>query len=232
MEGMHNGKKFLEVAKQSKKPIIVLKGGRSEKGAKATLSHTGSLAGSYQVYQGALKQAGCIVTESLEEMFHIAKLFVMLPKPKGKRVQVITNGGGYGIITIDELQQQKVELAEMSSKTRIFLKHHVPKIVIISNPMDLVGDATNERYGLAIKMCVDDKNIDLLLVIVLHQTPLIDENIVEVIKNHAGKKPIIIISTGGKQTKILSRKFESLHIPVFSFPRDAVSALKKYLEFF
>ncbi len=230
IEGIHNGKKFLEIAKQSKKPIIVLKGGRSEKGAKATLSHTGSLAGSYQVYQGALKQAGCIVTESLEEMFHIAKLFVMLPKPKGKRVQVITNGGGYGILTIDELEQQNLKLAELSQRTINFLKHHVPKIVIISNPMDLVGDATNERYGLALKMCVDDKNIDIILLIILHQTPLIDENIVEVIKTHTGKKPIIVISTGGKQTRILSKEFESLHIPVFSFPRDAVSALKKWLR--
>ncbi len=232
IEGIHDGKKFLEVVKQSTKPIIVLKGGRSEKGAKATLSHTGSLAGSYQVYQGALKQASCIVTESLEEMFDIAKLFVMLPKPKGKRVQVITNGGGYGIMTVDELEQQGLVLAELSQKTRSFLKHHVPKIVIISNPIDLIGDATNERYGLALKMCVDDKAIDIILLIILHQTPLIDEHIVEVVNKHTGKKPIIIISTGGKQTDTLSRRFEKLSIPVFSFPRDAVSALKKYLEFF
>ncbi|MDP3728326.1 MAG: CoA-binding protein [bacterium] len=230
IESIHDGRKFMAVAKKIKKPIIILKGGRSQQGAKATLSHTGSLAGSYEIYKGAFEQSGVIVSESLEEVFHIAKLCEMLPKAKGKRVQVITNGGGYGILTIDECEAQKISLAKMSQHTRNFLKHHVPKIVTIANPMDLVGDTTNERYGLALKMCIDDKNIDVILLIILHQTPLIDENIVEVVRKHAGKKPIIVISTGGEQTKILSRKFEEARVPVFSFPKDAVSALKKWLE--
>ena len=232
IEGIHDGKKFLRIAKNIKKPIILIKGGKSQRGAHATLSHTGSLAGSYEIYKGACTQAGIIVADSLEEVFHIAKLFVMLPKPKGNRVQVITNGGGYGILTIDELETQKIPLADMTPKTRAFLKHHVPKIVSISNPMDLVGDATNERYGLALKMCVDDKNIDVIVLIILHQTPLIDENIINLVAAHKGKKPIIVLSVGGKQTAILSKKMEAQHIPVFAFPKDAVSALKKWYTFF
>jgi len=230
VEGIQEGRKFMDAAKKIKKPIILLKGGRSEHGAKATLSHTGSLAGSYEIYKAACEQSGIIVSESLEEVFDIAKLFEMLPKPKGKRVQVITNGGGYGILTIDECEAQKVHLAEMSFHTREFLKHHVPKIVTIANPIDLVGDTTNERYGLTLKMCVDDKKSDIIILIILHQTPLIDENIVEVVKKHTGKKPIIVISTGGKQTKILSKRFEEARIPVFTFPKDAVSAIKKWVE--
>ena len=232
VEGIHDGKRFLEVAKKAKKPIIIIKGGKSQKGAHATLSHTGSLAGSYEIYKGAFKQAGVITADSLEEVFHIAKLFVTLPKPRGKRVQIITNGGGYGIMTTDELEMQGLPLAEMSSQTRSFLKHHVPKIVIISNPMDLVGDATNERYGLALKMCVDDKNIDLIFLLILHQTPRIDEKIIDVVKAHKGKKPIIILSVGGKQTHILSRRFESLQFPVFAFPKETVSAVKKWVEWY
>ena len=232
LEGIQNGKRFLDLAKKSKKPIIVIKGGKSEKGAHAALSHTGSLAGSYEIYKGAFAQAGVIVAESLEEVFNIAKLFITLPKPKGKKVQIITNGGGYGILTVDEVEKQGLPLAEMSAKTKLFLKHHVPKIVIIANPMDLVGDATNERYGLALKMCVDDKNIDLILLIILHQTPLIDEKIIDIVAVHKGKKPIIVLSAGGKQTKILSRRFESLNIPVFAFPQEAVTSLKKYIEYF
>jgi len=232
IEGLHEGKRFLTVAKKIKKPIIVMKGGKAEKGAQATLSHTGSLAGAYEIYKGAFKQSGVILSESIEEVFDIAKLFVTLPHPKGKKVQVITNGGGYGILTVDELEQQGLPLAEMGDKTRKFLQHHVPKIVTVANPIDLLGDATNERYGLAIKMCMDDKNSDLILLIILHQTPFIDEKIVPIVKKHAGKKPIIVISTGGKQSRFLSRKLEALDIPVFSFPREAVSVLKKWLEYF
>ncbi len=232
IESIHNGKRFLEVAKESKKPIIIIKGGKSKRGAHATLSHTGSLAGKYEIYLGAFKQAKVITADSLADVFAIAKLFVTLPQPKGKRVQVITNGGGYGILTVDELESQRLPLADISLRTKSFLQHHFPKLVSISNPMDLVGDATNERYGLAIKMCMDDKNVDIILLIILHQTPLIDENIVPLVEKHKGKKPIIIISSGGKQTKLLSKRFESLSIPVFSFPREAITAIKKWAEWF
>jgi len=232
IEGIKDGKKFMAAAKKIKKPIIAIKGGKSEKGAKATLSHTGSLAGSYEIYKGAWKQAGIIVAESLEEMFDTAKLFEKLPAPKGKKIQVITNGGGYGILTVDELERQGLTLATMSNTSRDFLRHHLPKIVIVNNPLDLVGDATNERYGMALNVCLKDKNIDIILLIILHQTPLIDEKIVDLLKKFHGKKPIIIISTGGKQTRRLSEKLENYNFPVFSFPTDAVSALKKYVEYF
>ncbi|MBI5797345.1 CoA-binding protein [Candidatus Woesearchaeota archaeon] len=232
IEGVKEGKKFMDIAKKINKPIIVIKGGKTEQGAKAAMSHTGSLAGSYDIYKGAFKQSKIIIADSLDEMFHIAKLFEKLQTPKGKRIQVITNGGGYGILTIDALGLNNLQLAQMSSTSHAFLKHHVPKLVIISNPMDLVGDVTNERYGLALNICAKDKNIDILLVVVLHQTPLINKQITEVFRKVQGGKPIIVISTGGTTTKEISATLENINIPVFEFPEEAVHAIKKWLDYY
>lgn len=231
IEGIKDGRRFMEVAQKIKKPIIAIKGGRTEHGAKATLSHTGSLAGSYEIYKGAWKQSRIVIADSLQEVFDIARLFEKLPKPDGKRVQVITNGGGYGILAIDALAAGGMPLAALSARSKEKLKQHLPKIVRVDNPLDLVGDATDARYDLALNVCVSDKNVDVILLIILHQTPLLTEKIVDVVKKYHGQKPIVIVSTGGKQTKILSERLERDGFPVFTFPETAVQALKKFLEY-
>jgi acyl-CoA synthetase (NDP forming) len=144
IEAVKNGKKFLRVAKEisKKKPIIVMKGGITEGGAKAALSHTGSLAGSSDVYLSAFKQTGLIKVNGLREMFNVARLFELSVRPKGKRVQIITNGGGYGIISADLVLFNNLKLARLSKKNKLDLKRKFPKIVIVNNPMDLVGDTT------------------------------------------------------------------------------------------
>lgn len=222
----------MEVAQKIKKPIIAIKGGRTEHGAKATLSHTGSLAGSYEIYKGAWKQSRIVIADSLQEVFDIARLFEKLPKPEGKRVQVITNGGGYGILAIDALEGSGLPLAALSARSKEKLKWHMPKIVSVNNPLDLVGDATDERYDLALETCMNDKNVDAILLIILHQTPLLTEKVVDIVKKYFGKKPIVVVSTGGKQTKMLSEKLEHAGFPVFDFPETAVHALNKFLEYF
>ncbi len=232
IEGIADGKRFMEVARKIKKPIIAVKGGKSKQGNKATLSHTGSLAGSYEIYKGAWKQSNIVVADSLQELFSIAKLFEKLPNPKNKNIQVITNGGGYGILTIDAIESLNLSLAKISNESRKYLEKHVPKIVTIDNPIDLVGDATNERYDTALKICVTDRNIGVIVLIILHQTPLIDEDIVNVLKKFRGRKPIILVSTGGEQTKLISKKIEKIGFPVFTFPEAAVSALKKWVDWY
>ena len=233
LEGIKDGIRFLKVAKKIKKPIIVIKAGRTESGQKATMSHTGSLAGSYKVHEGAFKQANIILVESIKEMFDVAKLFTLLSaQPKKKTIQVITNGGGFGIITTDVLESTGLEMATLSQKTVSQLKKKFSKLVTVANPMDLVGDVTNERYSQAIKACVEDNNIGVLVVIVLTQTPLIDEDIVNVIATYKKKKPIIILSLGGKYTEKVSDKFRRKEFPVFEYPEDVAKALLGYLQFF
>ncbi len=227
IEGIKDGKRFIRTCKRIKKPIIVIKGGKTEKGSKATLSHTGSMAGAYNIYKGAFKQANLIVADSLEQMFHIAKLFITCPKPKGDRVQVITNGGGYGIVTTDGLELNNIPLAKLSNRTKKKLKQ-LPEICIVSNPMDLVGDADTKRYKLAIETCLKDKNNDILLVILLPQTPLITKDITKVFTK--SKKPIVLVMTGGKQTLAFKKVLEDHGLPVFDFPDHAVRALKKFIH--
>jgi acetate---CoA ligase (ADP-forming) len=226
VEAIKNGKKFMQVAKRINKPIIVIKGGRTEKGSKATLSHTGSMAGSYEIYKGAFKQSGLIIADSLQEMFHIAKLYSNL-NANGKRVQVITNGGGYGIITTDTLAENNIPLAKLSPKTKKRLTVLFPKICSINNPMDLVGDATDERYKVAIDACMRDSNIDFLLVILLPQTPLISKKVINELRKFK-KKPMAFIVTGGERTKPFSKELNK-YFPVFEYPSEAVRALKKFI---
>ena len=231
IEAIKDGKKFLKVAKKIKKPIIVIKGGKSERGNKATMSHTGSLAGAWQVYQGAFKQAGVILADNVEQMFHIAKLFEKLPKPKGNKVQVITNGGGYGIVVTDTLVTSKIPMAKMGKQSIHYLTAHVPKIAIVGNPLDLTGGATNKQYNLSLRTAFTDHKVDIILLVLLHQTPSIDEKMVSIVNKYK-KKPLLVVSTGGKQTEALSRKIESNGTPVFRFPEQAVYALKKWLDFY
>ena len=234
VEGIKNGKKFLETARKIKKPIIAIKGGITQQGSKATLSHTGSLAGDAEVYKGAFKQAGIILAESLEDMFNYARVLEVCQKPKGDRVQIVTNGGGYGVISSDALNINNLTPAVLSKESKDYLKKIMPERVIISNPMDLLGDTTTHRYKHALDACIKDKNIDIILLLVLHQTPLLTTSIVEIITefNDMQKKPIIVVSTGGEFTQVLKKNLETNKIPCFDYPEQAVRAIKKLTEFY
>lgn len=237
VESIKDGRKFLKVVKKvsKKKPIIAIKGGMTKAGESATLSHTGSLAGNAAVYLGVFKQVGIISVDNLNDMLNIASLFEKSIKPKGNRVQVMTNGGGYGILSIDAIDKNKnLDYAKLSEKTTKYLKKIFPKIATVGNPMDLVGDATNERYKEAIYSCLKDKNIDILLVIALFQTPLITANLVEIISeaNLLKKKPIFVVSSGGKFTNVLRRALEDNGVMTFTFPSEAVDAISGFVEYY
>ncbi len=236
IEGVKAGRRFIDVCKKvsQKKPIIVIKGGVSEAGAQATLSHTGSLAGSAAVYAGAFKQAGVIEVHSLRELFGFARIFETCIAPKGKRVQVITNGGGYGILCTDAIEHYALQMAAMNEKTKAALKRQFSPLVSVNNPIDLVGDADNERYKIAISAALDDKGVDIVLVVLLFQTPLLTEAIVEIVSelNSAHKKPIITVSTGGDYTTELQEKLSEQGVPTFTFPNEAVKAIKALCDYY
>jgi len=237
VEAVRDGRKFIEVMNKvtKKKPVVVIKGGMTEEGNKATLSHTGSLAGSVEVYFGVFKQVGIIRADNLNEMLNYASVFEKLMKPKGNRVQVITNGGGFGILSADAISLNKnLEMAKLSSKSISGLKKKLSKLVSLSNPLDLVGDASTESYKLALEYCMDDKNIDAILLIVLYQTPLITTDIVDVISemNELKKKPIIVVSAGGEFTEVLSESLESNGMVTFTFPEEAVKSMSALVEYY
>ncbi|MBX4196814.1 CoA-binding protein [Candidatus Pacearchaeota archaeon] len=232
IEGIKDGEKFFNTLKKVSKikPIVAIKGGLTEQGGKAVLSHTGALAGKKEVYLGIFKQTGVIYAESLEEMFDVASLLEKGVACKGNRVQIITNGGGYGILSTDAISSaHNLVLASLSSETASNLKKAFPPTVSVHNPLDLVGDATTERYKIALEACSKDDGIDAILLIVLYQTPLITTDIVEVIgeMHRETKKPIVVVSTGGEFTQNLSYSLADSGLPTFSYPENAVKALDK-----
>lgn len=235
VEGVVDGKKFMDVCRRvsAKKPIIALKGGVTDAGKKAALSHTGSLAGSADFYFGAFRQAGIITARTIRDVFDFLKIFEKVQfKPKGRRIQVITNGGGFGILCSDEIAGLGLEMAEMSPALKRSLKKKLPPIAVVENPIDLLGDADNERYRLALEACVKDTNIDVVLVVILPQTPLIEEvSIVSVISGFKGRKPIVAITAGSEFSDKLKKDIENAGLPCFTFPSDAVNAIKAYLEY-
>jgi len=233
IEGVHDGKKFLEVAKKCKKPIIVIKGGVTKEGGKAAKSHTGSLAGSAEVYFGAFKQANLVVAHKLEELFEFVKLFEKESvAAKGDRVQVITNGGGYGILTADALVHYGLKLAKAGKPIKE-LKKVFPPTVVVDNPFDVLGDATTERYKLALDASIKDPNNDSILLVVLPQTPRVERDIVDVVKaaNKKSTKPIVMVTTGSEYSIEMKKKFEAAGLPCFTFPANAVRALAAYTHY-
>ncbi len=234
VEQIKDGKKFLEIAKKvsKKKPLIVFKGGVTEQGNKAAMSHTGSLAGNSKIYEGIFKQVNAIQVENLEDLFFVANLFEKLGNFKnlGDKIQVITNGGGYGIICADQIGKNGLKLSEFSSKIKEKLKKELP--CNISNPLDLMGDVTNERYKVALENCLDDPNSDLILLVILYQTPLINEDLADIVSeiNEKKKKPIVLIVPKTESEFNMSDTLEDKGLVCFEFPEDAVRVLKKFLR--
>ncbi len=236
VEGIKNGEKFFQALSKVtlKKPVIVLKGGLTDDGKRATMSHTGSLAGDSAVFFGVLEQTNAIRANSLEEMFHIAALVEKGVQFGSNKLQIITNGGGYGILSTDSIASSKhIKLATLSSNSINEIKKFAPKYMNVGNPLDLLGDATTERYKRAIEVCISDSGVDGLMVIALYQTPLLTTEIVEIISeaHNNSKKPIIVVSTGGEFTDLLSRSLRERGLPVFSYPDEAITALDKLIAY-
>jgi len=234
-EGVKQGRKFYDIAKKvsKKKPIIVLKGGITSEGTAAVSSHTGSLAGEYEIFHAAMKQSGVITADNLEEIFDFARVLATQPKPKGNRVHVITDGGGFGVLATDWIINNGLKLAEMDKETLKKLKKQYPPHVVLKNPLDLTGDATVERYRIAMDAAAADKNVDMMAVITLFQIPTLTAEIIDVVSAVAGKcnKPLIVIAAGGRFTEVLKKSIEDFGTPTFSYPEKAAKALSALYEF-
>ncbi len=233
LEAVEDGKKFMKISRKvsKKKPIVLLKGGKFKESEEATLSHTGSMAGSSEVYSAAFKQSGIIEVNSIREMFDTAKLLEKKKKPKGNKIQIITNGGGYGIITTDNVLKNNLKLSNIRNKEKI--KKKLLPIAVVKNPIDLTGSANDEHYKIAIENSLKDKDVDILVVILLPQLPSISKNIVNIFSNmnKLTKKPFVVIMTGGESNKIYKEKLEEKDIPVYDLPNDAINSIKNLIKY-
>jgi len=234
LEGVKDGRRFLEVARKitPKKPIVVIKAGKSAAGAEAAKSHTGSLAGAAEAYKAAFKQAHVIEAETLDQLFEFAKIFDQ-PLPKGKRVGIITNGGGMGVLATDSLEAEGLSLAKLSGATNSSLRLSLPAYANVRNPLDIIGDADSHRYEIAINAMMKDENVDIILLIILFQTAAIDSGVVNIAirASDLKKKPIIAVCTGGEYTEMHKRIMESYGVPTYDSPSSAMRSIARIVEY-
>ena len=235
IEGVKRGKELIEIAKKvtKVKPVIVIKAGVTEEGAKAAHSHTASLAGNNEAYDALFKQFGFVRAKDLSELLNFAKIFSSENLPKGDRVAIVTNGGGTGVLATDAVYLNGLKLAEFSEETKKELRKVMPDIVNIRNPLDLAGDADEKRYSDALSIISKDPNIDMFIVIALFQTPGADSSVAEKLiyfkKNI--EKPMIVVTTGSDFTQTHKIMMESSGLPVYDSPMAAASALAELYKY-
>jgi len=230
IEGIKDGRRFIDVltkVSQNKK-VIILKGGISKRGSDAAKSHTAAIAGDNIIFSTAIKQAGAYEVSSINEMFNLAKIFSNY-KNKINNIQIITNGGGLGVLTSDQLDINKINLAELSSESITKIKKIVPEYAIVKNPIDLTGDATTERFIEVTKICLADKKVDSIVLLLLFQLPSLTKNIVEELEKlkRSTSKPIFIVSIGGVQTKEFTTSLEKNGVVCFSDPKYFAESIMK-----
>ena len=233
LEGVKDGRKFLEVARNAtkKKPVVILKSGRTEAGAKAAASHTGSLAGSYTIYQAAFEQTGVLEARSMRQLFNYAKALTMQKPAKGDRVAIVTNGGGAGVMMSDGLLEVGLKLAELTEETKekfakAIVEGKLPAHMSYKNPIDIIGDAPSRRYEVAMRYALEDENVDVLAVIALFQSPALDDGIVEAVgRMQEYGKPVVFIAPGGAYPEKMARRIEKTGVPVFETVEDGVDAV-------
>jgi len=235
LESTVDGRRLVETAEKvvKNKPIVALKAGVTARGVQAVLSHTGSVAGRDEIYDAAFKQSGIIRAYGPQDLFDVARAMANQPLPKGDRVAIVTNGGGFGVIATDAVDGYGLKMADFSEKTKRYLKEHLPQIVSKHNPVDLVGDADAERYRLAIDALLEDPNVDEIVVIILFQTPNLQPDIVGVLAAASDKrqKPILVCTTGGDFAELHTRMLERAGVQVYPSPRRVVRVMATLLEY-
>ncbi len=236
IEGIKRGKEFIEIAKKitKTKPVIVLKAGRTAAGQAAAHSHTAALAGNYEAHEALFRQYGFTIAEDLNDLLYYAKMLESEPLPKGGRVAIITNGGGTGVLTADAIGMSgNLKLAQLSNSSVAALRKVMPPLVNMRIPLDLVGDADDKRYGDALSILSTDDNIDMLIVIILFQTPGADSKAAARLVGFKEKssKPMVVLSMGGDYTRMHTIMMESAGLPVYDSPTAAVRSLSELLKY-
>ncbi|MFA4640453.1 acetate--CoA ligase family protein [Pyrococcus kukulkanii] len=231
IEGIRDGRKFMEIAKRvtKKKPVIALKAGKSESGARAASSHTGSLAGSWKIYEAAFKQSGVLVANTIDEMLSMARAFTQ-PLPRGNRVAIMTNAGGPGVLTADEIDKRGLKLANLEEKTIEELRSFLPPMAAVKNPVDMIASARGEDYYRTAKLLLQDPNVDLLIAICVvptfaGMTPTEHaEGIIRAMKEVNNGKPILAMFMAGYVSEKAKELLEKNGIPTYERPEDVASA--------
>jgi len=228
LEGLGDGREFLEATREvrPRKPVIVLKAGRSQEAARAARSHTGALAGAYDVYRAAFRQAGIVLVETLDELFDAASVLCRGTTCAGDRLGIVSNGGGAGILAVDELSGVPGRLADLSTGAIARLDGLLPPGWSRANPVDIIGDAPPERYGGAIAAVLEDDGVDALLVMncptALAAGEAVVSEVVCTVERVQASKPVLACWLGENNAHLAREAFAAAGIALSETPDDAV----------
>jgi acetyltransferase len=229
IEGLTDARKFMSATRHfaRTKPIIVVKTGKYTESAKAAASHTGSLTGEDIIYDAAFKRAGIVRVDEIEDLFNCAEVLGTQPLPKGPNLAIITNAGGPGVMATDALIAKGGKLAKLSQKTIEFLDSILPHYWSRGNPIDILGDAKADRYKAVIEACLNDENVDGIVIIYTAQAvaePVeIAKSIVELCKSRGYQNKTILTSfMGYGAVEEANRIFNENNIPTYSTPEQAI----------
>ncbi|MCL6477459.1 MAG: acetate--CoA ligase family protein [Peptococcaceae bacterium] len=239
IEDVTDGHRFLDVVGKAtrKKPVIIYKSGTSQAGAQAASSHTGALAGSDLAYDVAFKQCGVIRARTITELFDLATTFAKSPVPRGPKVAIVTNSGGPGIITSDNVELRGLTMSRFTKETLDALREELPAEAGIYNPVDVLGDAKDDRYRFAMEKVCSDPNTDSVVVIV---TPTATNKPVDIsravldVKDKYPDKVFFGAYMGGAALAEAKGMLNKAGIPCFTFPEpviDSISQMVRYYEY-
>ncbi len=238
MESIGDVRKFLSAARSVSrtKHVIVVKSGRHEAGARAAASHTGALAGSDAVFDAAFRRAGVLRVTTIPDLFNMSEILSMQPPPRGPALAIITNAGGPGVMAVDDLMTRGGRLAPLAPQTLAALNAALPPFWSHANPIDLLGDATAERYRLAVELCVKDETVQGVLILLTPQA-MTDptETARQVAAVGAGRggatPPILACWMGGAAVRPGREVLNTSDIPTFDAPEDAIRAFLHMVQY-
>ncbi len=235
VESLTNFRKFMSAARAVSriKPIIVLKAGRSEAGAKAAASHTGAMAGEDAVYDAAFKRAGIVRVDTIQDLFDCAELMAKQPRPLGPRLAIVSNGGGPGVMATDTLARYGLEPAPLDPETFQKLDAFLPPFWSRGNPIDILGDASAERFRRTLEICFDGKDTDGVCVILAPQAMtdpiLVAETLASTMQNRLF--PVFACWMGGKSIEKAMQILNNAGIPTYETPERAVRAFLYMVDY-
>ena len=233
LEEFSDGKEFVSIAQRSKKPILLIAPGSSEKSKQAISSHTGSLASSYDTVLAAVKKANLLLAENSEELYKLIELVDMGYMPKGKNVAVVSNAGGPGITAVDSAEREGLEIISLGEKTQQKLKRDLPVEASFENPVDVLGDAKSDRYASAIETVIEDVNTNSVVILLTPQLMTDIEGtanaIVEISKKTS--KPLFACFLGGKEVKNGFKILTENKLPWFNDVQEAMHLISKLANF-
>jgi acetyltransferase len=225
LEGIGDGRRFVAAAERTDLPIIVHKAGRLAAGRRAAESHTGALAGDEAAFDAAFRRAGVLKAPSTRAMFDWARALAWAPPMRGRKVAIVTNAGGPGVIAADAVEYHGLALADLNEMTTATLVEILPSAAGVGNPIDMLASASPSQYGRALETVLQDDNVDAAMVILppppRHSAADVADAIVAVDRN----KPVVVVTMGGPAIRAASKVLHSAHVPDYGFPIEAAGAL-------